>query len=121
MFKRIGYFCGALAIVGIISGCSGEKGSAFVGRWSSGNEDGVALSPPTYIIDIKKNDEIFHVDMEITSFDFMKGGRKKTLKKLEGKAESETVLSVTGAPISLNMRLEGGRMFFDGNEFIKSK
>lgn len=121
MFKQIGYFCGVFAFVGIISGCSSEKGLDFVGRWTSGNEDGVALSPPTYIIDIKKKDEIFHVDMEITSFDFMKGGRKKTHKKLEGKAESETVLSVTGAPVVLNMRLEGERMFFDGNEFIKSK
>ncbi len=119
MLKRIGLVFGMVALTLSIAGCNGDKGDGFIGRWNSGGQkkEAVAVSPPVYVVNIAKDGDLFHIDVEVESHDFLNGGRKTTTKKLEGKAESDTVLSMSGG--IRTMRLQDGRMFFDGHEYEK--
>lgn len=111
--KKTGFLLVASLLAITVSGCNGEKGAAFVGKWVSvdtGRPDQTLM-----VVEVVPDGGSFHINVENTIFKHTKTSR------FEGKAESENVLSVTGAPILLNMRLEGGRMFFDGRELIKSK
>lgn len=118
VFKQIGYFCGVMGFVGIISGCSEERGYDFVGRWASVENEGVPAKS-SMVVDIVADGRNYHIDVKNTYDGFTR--KISNTSKFEGVAESDTVLRVTGAPILLNMRLEGERMFFDGKELRKSK
>jgi len=119
MLKRIGFIFGLAALTLSLSGCNGDKGDGFVGRWSSESQkkEAVAVSPPIYVVNIDKDGELFHIDVETEIHDFLNGGRKTTTKKLEGRAESDTVLSMAGG--TRTMRLQDGRMFFEGHEYVR--
>lgn len=119
MLKKTSLVFGMVIFTLMMSGCNGGKGDDFVGRWSSGNHASKGLVPPSYYINIKKDKEVFHVDVETTMVDFLEGGRKTTNKKYEGKAESDTVLSMMNG--LLTMRLQGDRMFFGNDEYVKLK
>ncbi|KFF42179.1 hypothetical protein JH25_27830 [Pseudomonas sp. BRG-100] len=119
MLKKILCAIGVVLLITLVSGCNNDKGSDFVGRWSSGNHDAKGLAPPSYYLDIKRDNDIYHVDVQANIYDFISGGRKITSKKYEAKAESETVLSMMGG--MLTMRLENERLFFGNDEFIKLK
>ena len=96
-----------LFFIVVASGCNGEKGLGFVGGWTGIDEN----KPMT--LDIKYEDGIFHIDEKFSAFG------EEFYKRLEGKAESGTVLSISGG--ILTMRLEGGKIFYKNRTFIKSK
>lgn len=117
MFERMVVMFGVLVFALAMAGCNGESGNGFEGRWSQTKESVKSSSAPTYTIDIKRDSEIFHIDLEINSHDFISGGRQIKHKKLEGKAESDSVISMMGG--LRTMRLQDGHLFFEGSEYVK--
>lgn len=98
-----------------VSGCSGEKGDGFVGKWVGQNNE--RIYKPSYVMVITRDGDNFHVDVASTQ-DLGFGKPVTTNKQFEAQAESDTVLSMLGGMAT--MRLEKGIISFDGTSFTKS-
>ncbi|AKF48837.1 hypothetical protein PsyrH_P205 (plasmid) [Pseudomonas syringae pv. syringae HS191] len=77
------------------------------------------MGKPTFVMDISKDGEIFHVNLETTDDIWGGGKREKSMKLFEAKAESDTVLSMRGGLVT--MRLEGDVIYFDSTTYTRSK
>lgn len=77
------------------------------------------MGKPTYVMDISKDGEIFHVNLETTADILGHGKREKSMKLLEAKAESDTVLSMRGGLVT--MRLEGDVIYYDYITYTRAK
>ncbi|KAA8689656.1 hypothetical protein [Pseudomonas caricapapayae] len=100
-----------------LSGCGADKGQGFVGRWTGENK--TRMGRPTYVMDISKDGEIFHVNLETTADIVGYGKMEKNLQRFEAKAESDSVLSMSGGLAT--MRMEGKLIYFDNTTFTRSK
>ncbi|KPY22310.1 Uncharacterized protein ALO89_01125 [Pseudomonas coronafaciens pv. porri] len=100
-----------------LSGCFDSKGDGFVGRWTGENMK--RMGKPTYVMDISKDGEIFHINLETTDDILGHGKREKSMKLLEAKAESDTVLSMRGGLVT--MRLEGDVIYYDYITYTRAK
>lgn len=117
MFKRLSALTALFVLAFSLFGCGADKGQGFVGRWTA--EDKTRMFKPSFVMDISEDQGVFHVDLETTK-DLMGDGTKdKDTQRFEGKAESDTVLSMVGGLVT--MRLEGGVIHFDGMDFIRAK
>ncbi|KPX40872.1 hypothetical protein ALO68_200243 [Pseudomonas syringae pv. helianthi] len=117
MFKRMTAFSCLVLFALALSGCFDSKGDGFVGRWTG--EDMKRMGKPTYVMDISKDGEMFHVNLETTDDMWGDGKREKKTQLFEGKAESDTVLSMVGG--LLTMRLEGDVIYFDNTTYTRAK
>lgn len=100
-----------------LSGCGEDKGQGFVGKWTG--EDKERMFKPSFVMDISKDGEMFHVNLATTQ-DVMGYGKKETETQLfEAKAESDNVLSIAGGLVT--MRLNGNVIQFDGTTYARSK
>ncbi|RMR71973.1 hypothetical protein ALP80_200071 [Pseudomonas savastanoi pv. fraxini] len=92
-----------------------------MGRWTG--EDKTRMFTPSFVMDISKDGEVFHINLETTNTtrDLMGKNEKKEkgLQRFEGKAESDTVLSMVGG--LLTMRLEGDVVYFDNTTYTRVK
>ncbi|RMN43545.1 hypothetical protein ALQ60_02394 [Pseudomonas syringae pv. papulans] len=77
------------------------------------------MGKPTYVMDISKDGEIFHINLETTDDILGHGKREKSMKLLEAKAESDTVLSMRGGLVT--MRLEGDVIYYDYITYTRAK
>ncbi|WP_257214201.1 hypothetical protein [Pseudomonas amygdali] len=68
---------------------------------------------------IPKDGEIFHINLETTDDILGHGKREKSMKLLEAKAESDTVLSMRGGLVT--MRLEGDVIYYDYITYTRAK
>lgn len=105
----------------LLSGCK-DKGDDFLGKWKSVNPKNERA---VVIIDINKNGDIFHIDVENQRPDTFDG---KTIKvdhrRLEAKAESDDVLSLINTPSlaasgGATLRLENNTISFSKKTFTK--
>nr|WP_015061863.1 hypothetical protein [Pseudomonas syringae]AFK89141.1 hypothetical protein [Pseudomonas syringae] len=117
MFKKMTAFSCLVMVALALSGCFDSKGDGFVGRWTGENMK--RMGKPTFVMDISKDGEIFHVNLETTSDVLGHGKREKSMQLFEGKAESDTVLSMVGGLVT--MRLEGDVIYFDYITYTRSK
>ncbi|PBP37495.1 hypothetical protein [Pseudomonas syringae] len=117
MFKKITAFSCLVLFALALSGCFDGKGQGFVGRWTGENMK--RMGKPTFVMDISKDGEIFHVNLETTDDIWGGGKREKSMKLFEAKAESDTVLSMRGGLVT--MRLEGDVIYFDSTTYTRSK
>ncbi|KOP56344.1 MULTISPECIES: hypothetical protein [Pseudomonas syringae group] len=117
MFKRMTAFSCLVLFALALSGCFDGKGQGFVGRWTG--EDMKRMGKPTFVMDISKDGEMFHVNLETTDDIWGSGKREKETQLFEGKAESDTVLSMVGG--LLTMRLEGDVVYFDNTTYTRVK
>ncbi|MNF87251.1 hypothetical protein D3C84_697130 [compost metagenome] len=92
----------------LLAGCGSDKGIDFVGHWTEVN---VKRNKPT-TLDISYDGEMFtvHRISNAVGRDFK--------SRLDGKAESDTMLSFMGG--GTTMRLKDGRIFYANDEYIKS-
>ncbi|GFZ74974.1 hypothetical protein PSE10C_57160 [Pseudomonas amygdali pv. eriobotryae] len=78
---------------------------------------------PSFVMDISKEGEVFHIDLETTNItrDLMGKNEKKEkgLQRFEGKAESDSVLSMANGLVT--MRLEGDVIYFDNTTYTRAK
>ena len=117
MFKKMTAFSCLVLFALALSGCFDSKGDGFVGRWTG--EDMERMGKPTFVMDISKDGEMFHVNLETTDDIWGGGKREKSMKLLEAKAESDTVLSMRGGLVT--MRLEGDIIYFDSTTYTRAK
>lgn len=117
MFKKMTAFSCLVLFAVALSGCFEGKGQGFVGRWTG--EDKTRMFKPSYVMDISKDGEVFHVNRETTQDLMGDGKREKSMKLLEAKAESDTVLSMRGGLVT--MRLEGDVIYFDSTTYTRAK
>ncbi|PAB36668.1 hypothetical protein CC205_07380 [Pseudomonas savastanoi pv. nerii] len=117
MFKRMTAFSCLVLFALALSGCFDGKGQGFVGRWTG--EDMKRMGKPTFVMDISKDGEIFHINLETTDDILGHGKREKSMKLLEAKAESDTVLSMRGGLVT--MRLEGDVIYYDYITYTRAK
>ncbi|WP_456017532.1 hypothetical protein [Pseudomonas fluorescens] len=99
-----------------VSGCGEGKGEGFVGKWVGKNNE--RMLKPSYVMIISRDGENFHVDIATTQDAFGVGKPTTSNRKLEAKAESNTVLSMFGGLAT--MRLEKDTLSFDGTSFTRS-
>jgi hypothetical protein len=101
-----------LALTLALTGCKEEpKGQGFVGNWVEVDKKSAKEPPMTLKITYEQG--IFHID-EVS---YLFG--KSFNKKLEAKAESDTVLSLFENPRTL--RLENNSIFYHNKKLVKSK
>ncbi|KPY53514.1 hypothetical protein [Pseudomonas amygdali] len=121
MFKRMTAFSCLVLFALALSGCFDSKGDGFVGRWTG--EDKTRMFTPSFVMDISKEGEVFHIDLETTNItrDLMGKNEKKEkgLQRFEGKAESDSVLSMANGLVT--MRLEGDVIYFDNTTYTRAK
>ncbi|KPC48771.1 Uncharacterized protein AC509_5570 [Pseudomonas amygdali pv. morsprunorum] len=117
MFKKMTAFSCLVLFALALSGCFDSKGDGFVGRWTG--EDKTRMFKPSFVMDISKDGEVFHVNRETTQDLMGDGKREKRIKLLEAKAESDTVLSMRGGLVT--MRLEGDVIYFDNITYTRAK
>ncbi|WP_116828446.1 hypothetical protein [Pseudomonas syringae] len=117
MLKKMSSFFCLVLFAFALSGCGEDKGQEFVGRWTGENK--TRMGKPTYVMDISKDGEVFHINLETTADIVGYGKMKKDLQRLEAKAESDSVLSMAGGLAT--MRLEGKVIHFDGTTYSRSK
>lgn len=117
MLKKISALSCVLAFSFAVSGCGGDKGKEFVGKWVG--EDKARMGKPSFVMDIIKDDEVFHVNLETTQDILGYGKPEKSIKRFEAKAESDSVLSMAGGLAT--MRKEGEIIYFDGTTYTRSK
>ncbi|WP_346396838.1 hypothetical protein [Pseudomonas syringae] len=117
MFKKMSAVTCLVLFAFALSGCSEDKGQEFVGRWSGENK--TRMGKPTYVMEISKDGEVFHVNLETTADIVGYGKKEKDLQRFEAKAESDSVLSMAGGLAT--MRLEGKVIYFDGTTYSRSK
>ncbi|MBN4178749.1 hypothetical protein [Pseudomonas savastanoi] len=117
MFKKMTAFSCLVLFALTLSGCGADKGQEFVGRWTGENK--TRMGRPTYLMDISKDGEIFHVNFETTADIVGYGKMEKKLQRFEAKAESDSVLSMSGGLAT--MRMEGNLIYFDNTTFTRSK
>ncbi|KWS41904.1 hypothetical protein [Pseudomonas syringae] len=117
MFKKMTAFSCLVLFALALSGCFDSKGDGFVGRWTGENMK--RMGKPTYVMDISKDGEIFHINLETTDDILGHGKREKSMKLLEAKAESDTVLSMRGGLVT--MRLEGDVIYYDYITYTRAK
>ena len=104
-----------LSSIFTLTGCK-EKGSAFIGHWMQiqVKEDRKPAS-----LDIELDDGVFHVNYSWhTAFVIQEGDETLRTRKLEAKAESDTVLTVI-TKFNQTMRLNEDVISFDNKEFKK--
>ncbi|WP_122383901.1 hypothetical protein [Pseudomonas savastanoi] len=117
MFKKMTAFSCLVLFALALSGCFDSKGDGFVGRWTGENMK--RMGKPTYVMDISKDGEIFHVNLETTA-DIVGYGKMETnLQRFEAKAESDSVLSMASGLAT--MRLEGNVIYFDNTTYTRAK
>jgi hypothetical protein len=97
-------------VVAFIAGCGGSSGSGFEGKWRQNVEKNTASMV------IRKDGEIFHIDYKTYNPWLKNYGTKK----LEASVVSDSVLTIVGSMGVANLRLEGGHIFFDNREYLKS-
>ncbi|MCD5996964.1 hypothetical protein KDX38_25395 [Pseudomonas sp. CDFA 602] len=117
MFKKMSAVICLALFAFALSGCGADKGQEFLGRWTGENK--TRMGKPTYVMDISKDGEIFHINLETTADIVGYGKMKKTLQRFEAKAESDSVLSMAGG--FATMRLEGSAIYFDGTTYTRLK
>ncbi|MDU8431001.1 hypothetical protein RYA99_18935 [Pseudomonas syringae pv. actinidifoliorum] len=117
MFKKMTAFSCLVLFALVLSGCFEGKGQGFVGRWTGENMK--RMGKPTFVMDISKDGEVFHVNLETTDDMWGGGKREKSMQLFEAKAESDSVLSMMGG--LLTMRLEGDVINFDNTTYTRSK
>ncbi|GKS07414.1 hypothetical protein PSTH1771_20380 [Pseudomonas syringae pv. theae] len=117
MFKRMTAFSCLVLFALALSGCFDSKGDGFVGRWTGENMK--RMGKPTFVMDISKDGELFHVNLETTNDTLGLGEKRKSMELLEAKAESDTVLSMLGGLAT--MRLEGDVIYFDNTTYTRAK
>ncbi|KGS11459.1 hypothetical protein ALP73_200074 [Pseudomonas coronafaciens pv. garcae] len=117
MFKKMTAFSCLVLFAVALSGCGADKGQEFLGRWTGENK--TRMGKPTYIMDISKDGEIFHVNLETTADLVGYGKMEKNLQRFEAKAESDSVLSIAGGLST--MRLEDKVIYFDGTTYTRLK
>jgi len=94
-----------------LSGCGAPKGSGFEGEWKQNAE-----KTPSSLL-IKREGNIYHVDYTSNN----PWLQEYESKKLEATVVSDSVLTIQGSMGTANLRLENNHIFFDDEEFIKSK
>ncbi|WP_122530522.1 hypothetical protein [Pseudomonas viridiflava] len=103
----------------LLSGCDANKGSAFAGRWVSTTQDSTAKQGQTVLV-ITPDNAMYHIDVTKVAHNVIqKGDTQEYKSKLEGKAESDNVLSLVGGLVT--MRLQDGKILYEDKEFVKSK
>lgn len=117
MLKKIIALSCLLVFAFAVSGCGGDKGKEFVGKWFG--EDKTRMGKPSFVMDIIKDDEVFHVNLEVTQDLIGLGKPETSMKRFEAKAESDSVLSMAGGLAT--MRKEGEVIYFDGITYTRSK
>ncbi|QGG79016.1 hypothetical protein [Pseudomonas syringae] len=117
MFKKMSAVICLVLCAFALSGCGDDKGQGFVGRWTGENK--TRMGKPTYVMDISKDGEVFHVNLETTADLVGYGKKEKALQRLEAKAESDNVLSMAGGLAT--MRMEGNVIYFDNTTYTRSK
>lgn len=117
MFKKMSAVICLVLFAFALSGCGDDKGQGFVGRWTGENK--TRMGKPTYVMDISKDGEVFHVNLETTADVVGYGKMEKDLQRLEAKAESESVLSMAGGLAT--MRMEGNVIYYDNTTYTRSK
>lgn len=103
----------SLVLVGFIAlaGCK-DKGKEFVGHWPDVKE------PNTSSLDISYSDNIYHVN--VNSIDKFLDGKPKVIR-LEAQAMSDSVLTIHTGLGSVDMRLEGDKIYFEQHVYQKPK
>ena len=100
-----------LALIGglfSIGGCEAQKGKDFIGVWKSDKESNSTL-------DIRYKDDIYLIDEKhFTEFSSEVEGNV-----MQGRALSDTELTVTLGMFNLNMRLEDKKILFDGMTYTR--
>lgn len=99
------------AMLFIVAGCGAPKGAGFEGSWKQKTEE-----KPSSLV-IKRDGNIYHIDYT-TNNPWL---QEYENKKLEASVVSDSVLTIEGSMGLANLRLENGHVFFDDEEFIKSK
>ncbi|KAA8703027.1 MULTISPECIES: hypothetical protein [Pseudomonas syringae group] len=117
MFKRMTAFSCLVLFALALSGCFDSKGDGFVGRWTGENMK--RMGKPTFVMDISKDGEMFHVNLETTDDILGHGKREKSMQRFEAKAESDSVLSMANGLVT--MRLEGNVIYFDYITYTRAK
>ncbi|WP_421556736.1 hypothetical protein [Pseudomonas kitaguniensis] len=115
MNKKIRFICIVL-LASVFSGCGDHKGEAFEGKWTedlSKRAPSLVKIPST--LNIRSEDGVYHIDYASENI-FLK---KIDVVRLEATPTSNAVLSVNSGLVSINMRLENKRVFFDSKEFYK--
>ncbi|KPW80746.1 hypothetical protein [Pseudomonas syringae group genomosp. 3] len=100
-----------------LSGCGDDKGQGFIGRWTGENIK--RMGKPSFVMDISKDGEVFHINLETTDDILGHGKREKSMQLFEAKADADSVLSIAGGLAT--MRLEGNVIYFDNTTYTRSK
>ncbi|WP_440057909.1 hypothetical protein [Pseudomonas fragariae (ex Marin et al. 2024)] len=101
----------------VLAGCDSDKGSEFAGRWVS---DSASPKQGQTVLDITADKQLYHIDVtKITHNVIQQGDTKEFKSKLEGKVESDSVLSLVGGLVT--MRLQDGKILYEDKEFVKVK
>ncbi|KPX02160.1 hypothetical protein, partial [Pseudomonas syringae pv. coryli] len=92
MFNKLSAVICLLLFALALSGCSDDKGQGFVGRWTGENIK--RMGKPSFVMDISKDGEIFHINLETTDDILGHGKREKSMQMFEAKADADSVLSI---------------------------
>lgn len=105
-FAKAAVCVALIGSISFLSGCEGQKGKGFVGTWKADDAHKSSLL-------IRYDDGLYHVDKK-SVIPFFKGVHET---KMEGKAISDNVLSVSAGLFTVNMRLENNQIMFDGDTY----
>lgn len=117
MSKKISVMSCLVLLSVFLAGCGEDKGQGFVGKWTG--EDKERMFKPSFMMEISKDGEIFHVNLETTQDVMGYGKMEKGTQLFEAKVESDNVLSIAGGLAT--MRLEGKVIHFDGTTYTRAK
>lgn len=95
----------------LLSGCK-DKGAAFIGHWMTTEEHPSELT-------ITYDEGVYHIDGKTWGVFHAIGGARYDVFKAEGKAESDSVLTVPSQMGNQTARIENSTLFFINREFKK--
>jgi hypothetical protein len=110
MFKKILSFVAVSVLVSGVAGCGAPQGADFIGHWEGRDSD------TPYSLDIKQSNGIYHVDQAFKTI-FSKDINRIKMEAVPLSSEVLEVRDLAGG----SMRLENNHLYFDGQEYTKTK
>jgi hypothetical protein len=110
LFKKTVGFVVVSILVSSVAGCGAPQGADFIGHWDNGD------SKTPYTLDIKQSNGVYHIDQTYKTI----FSKEINRDKMEAVPLSNEVLEIKDFGGG-SMRLENNHLYFDDQEYTKSK